>query len=117
MQPAGRIAPQPWMTEPASRKVMTALSRDGGVARFVGGAVRDALLGRAVSDVDLATDLKPEAVTARLVAAGVTVVPTGLAHGTVTAVTGKRHFEITTLRHDVETFGRRATVAFGADWA
>jgi poly(A) polymerase len=116
LTPVGRIDPQPWMTAPASLAVMQALNRDGGVARFVGGAVRDALLGRTVTDVDLATDLKPEAVTERLVAVGVTVVPTGLKHGTVTAVTAGRHFEITTLRVDVETFGRHAHVAFGADW-
>lgn len=116
MQPAGRLAPQPWMTEAACRTVMAALNAEGGRARFVGGAVRDALLGRPVTDVDLATDLKPEAVAARLAAAKVTVVPTGLKHGTVTAVTGGRHFEITTLRVDVETFGRHATVAFGAGW-
>jgi poly(A) polymerase len=95
---------------------MAALNDNGGVTRFVGGAVRDALIGRAVTDLDLATDLKPDDVTARLVAAGIEVVPTGLKHGTVTAVTGGRHFEITTLRVDVETFGRRARVAFGADW-
>ena len=116
MTPAGRIAPQEWMTAAATGTVMAALNRDGGTARFVGGAVRDALIGRAVTDVDLATDLKPEAVMTRLQAAGVEVIPTGLKHGTVTAVTGKRHFEITTLRVDVETFGRHARVAFGADW-
>lgn len=116
MTPAGRIAPQEWMTATAAATVMSALNGDGGTARFVGGAVRDALVGRAVSDVDLATDLKPDAVTTRLQAAGVTVVPTGLRHGTVTAVTGGRHFEITTLRVDVETDGRHARVAFGADW-
>lgn len=116
MTPAGRIAPQEWMTATAAATVMSALNGDGGTARFVGGAVRDALIGRAVSDVDLATDLKPDAVTTRLQAAGVTVVPTGLRHGTVTAVTGGRHFEITTLRVDVETDGRHARVAFGADW-
>ena len=116
MTPAGRIAPQDWMTAAATVTVMAALNRDGGIARFVGGAVRDALIGRPVTDVDLATDLKPEAVMARLQAAGVEVIPTGLKHGTVTAVTGGRHFEITTLRVDVETFGRHARVAFGADW-
>lgn len=116
MRPAGRLDPQPWMIDPATRVVMAALNAEGGRGRFVGGAVRDALLGRAVTDVDLATDLKPDAVAKRLRAAGVTVVPTGLKHGTVTAVTGGRHFEITTLRVDVETFGRHATVAFGTDW-
>lgn len=116
MEPVGRLDPQPWMADPATRVVMDALNAEGSHCRFVGGAVRDALLGRAVTDVDLATDLKPDAVATRLRAAGVTVVPTGLQHGTVTAVTGGRHFEITTLRVDVETFGRHATVAFGTDW-
>jgi poly(A) polymerase len=114
--PAGRIDPQDWMTAPGARAVMAALNGGGGVTRFVGGAVRDALIGRAVTDVDLATDLKPDDVMARLAAARIDVVPTGLKHGTVTAVTGGRHFEITTLRVDVETFGRHARVAFGADW-
>lgn len=116
MTPAGRIAPQDWMTAAQTGTVMAALNRDGGTARFVGGAVRDTLLGRAVTDVDMATDLKPEMVIERLEAAGVEVIPTGLKHGTVTAVTGKRHFEITTLRVDVETYGRHARVAFGANW-
>jgi poly(A) polymerase len=116
MTPAGHIALQPWMAEVASRTVMAALNHGGGTARFVGGAVRDALLGRRVTDIDLATDLKPDEVTQRLEAAGVTVVPTGLQHGTVTAVTDGRHFEVTTLRLDVETFGRHARVVFGADW-
>jgi poly(A) polymerase len=114
--PAGRIDPQDWMTAPGARAVMTALNGNGGVTRFVGGAVRDALIGRAVTDVDLATDLKPDAAMTRLVAAGIEVVPTGLKHGTVTALTSGRHFEITTLRVDVETFGRHARVAFAADW-
>ena len=85
-------------------------------ARIAGGAVRDHLLGVPVSDVDFASPLTPEAVTARLAAAGIKSVPTGLAHGTVTAVIGKRGFEITTLRRDVETDGRRAVVAFTDDW-
>jgi poly(A) polymerase len=115
--PVERIALQPWMTEPAARAVLAALTQDGGDARFVGGAVRDALLGRAVGDVDVATPLPPEEVMRRLHQAGIKAVPTGLAHGTVTAVLAKRHFEITTLRRDVETFGRQARVAFTADWA
>jgi poly(A) polymerase len=114
--PVDRLAPQPWMTEPATHAVLAALSDAGGAARFVGGAVRDALLGRPVGDIDIATPLSPEEVTLRLERAGVTVVPTGIAHGTVTAVVPPRHFEITTLRQDVETFGRQARVAFIADW-
>jgi poly(A) polymerase len=111
---AERIAPQPWMTEPAPRAVLAAL---GGAVRFVGGCVRDALLGRAVGDIDIATPLEPDVVMRRLDAAGIKAVPTGLAHGTVTAVVPPRHFEITTLRRDVETDGRHARVAFTADWA
>ena len=112
-EPVDRIPPQPWMTEPPTQAVMVAL----GAARFVGGCVRDALLGRAIGDIDIATPFPPDAVTRRLEAAGIKVVPTGLAHGTVTAVVAPRHFEITTLRRDVETFGRHARVAFTDDWA
>ncbi len=98
---------------------MDALSAAGGpgCARFVGGCVRDALLGRTVSDVDVATTLRPDAVTAALVAAGVKAIPTGIDHGTVTAATEGHVLEITTLRRDVETDGRHAVVAFTDDWA
>jgi poly(A) polymerase len=116
-QPDGRIAPQPWMSEPATEAVLKALVAESGGARFVGGCVRDALLGRAIGDIDIATPLVPEEVMRRLEAAGIRVVPTGLAHGTVTAVAAPRHFEVTTLRRDVETFGRHARVAFTDDWA
>ena len=112
-----RIAPQPWMVEPATRAVLAALSAGGVEARFVGGSVRDALLGRQIGDIDVATPAAPERVIELLEKAGIKVVPTGLAHGTVTAVVPPRHFEITTLRRDVETYGRRARVAFDADWA
>ncbi len=84
--------------------------------RFVGGAVRDSLINKTVQDVDLATTLAPGEVIGRLEAAKIKVVPTGLKHGTVTAVFPGRHFEVTTLRHDVETFGRHAKVAFHDDW-
>lgn len=85
-------------------------------ARIAGGAVRDTLAQRPVADIDLATPMTPDAVTAALVQAGLRVVPTGLAHGTVTAIRDGRGFEITTLRRDVETDGRHAVVAFTADW-
>ncbi len=85
-------------------------------ARIVGGAVRDALMGRPVSDVDFASPLPPEMVMARCQAAGIKTVPTGLAHGTVTAVVGGVGFEITTLRRDLATDGRHAVVAFTDDW-
>lgn len=87
-----------------------------GQARYVGGAVRDTLLGHEASDVDLATPLRPEDVMARLGAAGIRSVPTGIDHGTVTAVLAHGPVEITTLRKDVATDGRRATVAFASDW-
>jgi poly(A) polymerase len=87
-----------------------------GAARFVGGAVRDTLLGLDVADVDIATPLPPAEVLARLAAAGIRAVPTGLAHGTVTAILHGHPFEITTLRRDVATDGRHAEVAFTDDW-
>ncbi|GAB6053032.1 CCA tRNA nucleotidyltransferase [Magnetospira thiophila] len=111
-----RIPPQPWMTAPETRTLLEALLYTGDEARFVGGCVRDALLNRTVKDIDIATHLAPAEVVRRLEAAGILVIPTGLAHGTVTAVIHKTHFEITTLRVDVETDGRRATVAFTDDW-
>jgi poly(A) polymerase len=103
----------PWMTAPETRAVLAAL----GEARFVGGVVRNALLGIAVNDIDIATPLTPDEVTKRLQAAGIKAVPTGIEHGTVTAVASGKPFEITTLRRDVETDGRRAVVAFSQDWA
>jgi poly(A) polymerase len=109
------------MREPATRAVMAALQTVGGpgCARFVGGCVRDALLEmeRADLDIDIATVLTPPQVIAALEAAGLKAVPTGVEHGTVTAVARGRPFEITTLRRDVETDGRRAVVAFSTDWA
>jgi poly(A) polymerase len=107
---------QSWMSRPETRAVMAALTAEGGEARFVGGAVRNALLGEAVSDVDIATPLLPQEVVQRLTRAGLAAVPTGIAHGTITAVSSGKPFEITTLRRDVSTDGRRATVAFTTDW-
>src|ERR1700757_2347720 len=114
-----RIEPQSWMVEPATRDVIEALGAGEVQARFVGGSVRDALLGRQIEDIDIATPAPPARVIELLEKRGIKVVPTGLAHGTVTAIAGSppRHFEITTLRRDVETYGRRARVAFDADWA
>ena len=105
-----------WLDEPAVRRLLTALGKAGIEARFVGGCVRDALLGLEIGDIDLATPARPEAVIAALQAAKIKAIPTGLAHGTVTAAIKPRQFEITTLRRDVETDGRHAVVAFGADW-
>ena len=112
-----RIAPQPWMVEPATCRLLGALSAGGVEARFVGGSVRDALLGRPIGDIDIATPASPERVIELLEKTGIKAVPTGLAHGTITAIVPPRHFEITSLRRDVETYGRRARVAFDADWA
>ncbi len=111
-----RLAPQPWMEAPATRAVIAALTARGAQVRFVGGCVRDALLGRPVTDVDIATPDEPGRVIELLETAGLKAVPTGVDHGTVTAVAFGRPFEITTLRHDVETYGRRARVAFTDDW-
>jgi poly(A) polymerase len=108
---------QPWIEEAATRTLLAALSEAGIKARFVGGCVRDALIGRPIADIDLATPARPEEVAAALDKAGIKSLPTGIAHGTVTAVVPPRHYEITTLRRDVETDGRHARVAFDADWA
>ena len=106
----------PWMDEPPVRTLLAALDGAGIAARFVGGCVRDWLLGRTVDDIDIAVDKPPETVMRALEAADIKVVPTGLSHGTVTAIVKGRPFEITTLRRDVETDGRRAVVAFTDDW-
>jgi poly(A) polymerase len=98
------------------QKLLSVLDAGDGATRYVGGCVRDALLGNDVSDVDLATRLSPEDVMARLNKAHIKAVPTGLAHGTVTAVIGGAPVEITTLRRDVSTDGRHATIAFTEDW-
>jgi len=117
MEPAGQLDPQPWMQAAETAQVTAALEAGNAPVRFVGGCVRDALLDRPVKDVDIATALPPERVIELLEAAGIKAVPTGFEHGTVTAVTGGKGFEVTTLRHDVETFGRHARVAFTDDWA
>ena len=106
----------PWRTRPGMDRLLAALGAGEGETRFVGGCVRDALLGLAVSDVDLATRLAPEEVMKRLEAARIKAVPTGLAHGTITAVIGGAPVEVTTLRRDVATDGRRATIAYTGDW-
>src|SRR5215813_8956381 len=111
-----RIDPQPWMVEPATLAFLRALAAGDAEARFVGGSVRDALLGQRIGDIDIATTASPKRVIELLEKARIKVVPTGLDHGTVTAIVPPRHFEITTLRRDVETYGRRARVAFDADW-
>lgn len=104
------------MTAAESRKVVAALSKEGAVVRFCGGAVRDALVGTEAADVDLATPDPPETVMRLAAAAGLSTRPTGIDHGTITVVADKRDFEVTTLRRDVETYGRKAKVAFTDDW-
>jgi poly(A) polymerase len=116
MEPAGKIEPQSWMTAHETRAVLAALGAEGAAPRFVGGCVRDALLGRPVKDVDIATPDPPDQVLALIERAGLKAVPTGLAHGTVTAISRGRPFEVTSLRVDVETYGRHAKVAFTDDW-
>ena len=103
-----------WLQRPDLATLIAALGP--GQARYVGGAVRDTLLGLPVKDIDIATPLEPAEVMRRLKSAGITVVPTGIDHGTVTAALKHGPVEITTLRHDVSTDGRRATVAFAHDW-
>ena len=103
----------PWMR---SAEVLAVLEALGGNARFVGGAVRNALLNREVDDVDIATPLTPDEVMRKLKTLGINPVPTGIDHGTVTAIANGKPFEVTTLRRDVATDGRHATVAFTEDW-
>jgi poly(A) polymerase len=112
-----KLSPPPsWLTAPPTRRVVEALTREGATVRFCGGAVRDALLGVEAADLDLATPDSPETVTRLAAEARLSTYPTGIEHGTVTIVVDGRKFEVTTLRHDVETFGRRARVAFTDDW-
>ncbi len=113
---AGALPPAAWREEAGLRRIIAALSVNGGAVRFVGGAVRDTLRGLPVTDVDLATPLLPEDVVRRLESAGIKAVPTGIAHGTITAVADNKPYEVTTLRRDIATDGRRATVAFADDW-
>jgi poly(A) polymerase len=105
------------LRQPAVRSVLAALDGEGRATRIVGGAVRDALIERPVTDADLATIFVPEEVMKRAEAAGLTTAPTGIAHGTVTVIVEGRPFEVTTLRRDIETDGRHAVVRFTKDWA
>lgn len=106
----------PWLFGGAVPKLFAVLDMDGEEARAVGGAVRNALLGLPVKEVDLATTAVPDEVVKRVTAAGMHAVPTGIEHGTVTVVVNEKPFEVTTLRQDVETDGRHAVVKFGRDW-
>ncbi|PSC06851.1 CCA tRNA nucleotidyltransferase [Alsobacter soli] len=105
------------LERPELQRLLAALNRDGEEARVVGGAVRNALLGLPPGDIDVATTATPDVVTAQAQAAGMKAVPTGVDHGTVTVVVDHHPFEVTTLREDIETDGRRAVVEFGRDFA
>ena len=107
-----------WLTKPGTCAVMAALEAvRPGASRFVGGCVRNTLRGIPADDIDIATQILPEDVMKAMGGAGIRSIPTGLDHGTITAVVNGEPFEITTLRRDVETDGRRAVVAFTEDWA
>lgn len=106
-----------WLKQGSLPRLLDVLDRDGEEARVVGGAVRNGLLGLEVNEIDVATTATPEEVVRRVAAAGFKAVPTGIDHGTITVVIGKHPYEVTTLRKDVETYGRHAKVEFGRDWA
>jgi poly(A) polymerase len=113
---AKRLPDAAWQHADGLKRVLAALDDAHGGPRYVGGAVRDTVLGLPVSDVDIATALLPNEVIDRLEAAGIKTIPTGIEHGTITAAVDGKNYEITTLRRDVATDGRRATVAFATDW-
>jgi poly(A) polymerase len=115
MTESGRITAD-WLSWPQTQKLVQAFADKPGALRFVGGAVRDSVLGHSAQDVDAATTCLPEETMAILEAAGIKAVPTGLAHGTVTAVIDGRHFEITTLRSDIACDGRHAQVVYTDNW-
>src|SRR6195952_1306498 len=106
----------PWLKSGPAARVLELLNGEAEEARVVGGAVRNALLNIPIGDIDIATTALPDEVIRRARAAGIKSVPTGVEHGTVTLVADGKPFEVTTLREDVETFGRKAKVAFGRDW-
>ena len=110
------LAGAAWLSTGALPRLLGVLDKDGEEARVVGGAVRNALIGLAVAEIDVATTALPQEVIKRVTAAGFKPVPTGIEHGTVTVVIDKHPFEVTTLRQDIETYGRHAMVAFGRDW-
>ncbi len=116
MKPRGRLDLPARMSDAPTRRVLDALTTSGIAVRFVGGCVRNAVLKREIDDIDLAVDKPPETVMRALEEAKIKAIPTGLKHGTVTAIADRGRFELTTLRRDVETDGRRATVAFTDDW-
>ncbi len=114
--PLPRLTGADWLQRPQTQQVFAALAARGYPARVVGGAVRNALLGHPVDDIDIATPARPDEVIAAVAGAGLKAVPTGVAHGTVTVISDGMPYEVTTLRKDVTTHGRHATVAFTDDW-
>jgi poly(A) polymerase len=110
------VAGAEWLKDAGLQRLLAALNTDGEAARIAGGAVRNALLGEAVADVDIATTAVPEETIRRAEAAGFKTAPTGIEHGTVTVIVAGKGYEVTTLRADIETDGRRAKVVFGRDW-
>lgn len=116
MKPSDKIALPERLHDPSALRLFAALKTGGVEARFVGGCVRNAVLGREIDDIDVAVSAPPDAVMRALATAKIKVVPTGLKHGTVTAILEGRPYELTTLRRDVETDGRHAVVAFTDDW-
>ena len=117
MSEAAHLGEAAWLTDDEVARLLAVLNRDGEEARVVGGAVRNALLHLPVGEIDVATTAVPQEVARRVEAAGFKAVPTGIEHGTITVVVDGRPFEVTTLREDVETFGRKARVVFGRDWS
>jgi len=113
---ARKLAGVPWLAGGALPRLLAVLNGNGEEARVVGGAVRNTLLDLPSHEIDVATTATPDEVTRRVTAAGFKPVPTGIEHGTVTVVVGDAPFEVTTLRQDVETYGRHAKVEFGRDW-
>src|SRR5262249_47317491 len=111
-----RLTNSSWLRAPALARALSILNSGGEEARVVGGAARNALMGLPLSDIDIATTALPDEVVRRAAAAGLRAVPTGIDHGTVTLLVDGVPFEVTTLRQDVETFGRKAKVSFGRDW-
>src|SRR6202043_1231072 len=106
----------PWLNSGPTARVLELLNGNGEEARVVGGAVRNALLRIPIGDIDIGTTALPTEVIRRAKAAGIKSVPTGIEHGTLTLVVDAQPLEVTTLREDTETFGRKAKVAFGRDW-
>ncbi len=115
-EPTGVLQPHPWVTAPETNAVFDALEAGGAEARFVGGCVRDGVAKRPVKDIDIATTAQPEETMEMLQKAGIKVIPTGIDHGTVTAVVGEMSFEVTTLRVDLKTDGRHAEVGYTTNW-